>query len=39
MQLAQWIDHTLLRPDATEAEIAQLCEEAMQYKFFSVCVN
>ncbi len=39
MDLAQWIDHTLLRPDATEADIAQLCEEAMQYKFFSVCVN
>lgn len=39
MYLAQWIDHTLLRPDATEADIAQLCEEAMQYKFFSVCVN
>lgn len=39
MDLAQWIDHTLLRPDATETEIAQLCEEAQQYKFYSVCVN
>jgi deoxyribose-phosphate aldolase len=39
MDLAQWIDHTLLRPDATEADIAQLCDEAQQYKFFSVCVN
>nr|WP_238325889.1 deoxyribose-phosphate aldolase [Bryobacter aggregatus] len=33
------IDHTLLRADATEAEIALLCEEAAEYKFFSVCVN
>ncbi len=39
MDLAQWIDHTLLRPDATEADIAQLCDEAQQYKFYSVCVN
>jgi len=39
MDLAQWIDHTLLRPDATEAEIVQLCEEARQHKFFSICVN
>ncbi len=39
MELAQWIDHTLLRPDASDAEIAQLCEEAQQYKFYSVCVN
>lgn len=39
MDLAQWIDHTLLRPDATEAEIAQLCREAQEYKFYSVCVN
>lgn len=39
MELAQCIDHTLLRPDATEADIAQLCDEAREYKFFSVCVN
>ncbi len=36
---ASFIDHTLLRPDATEAEIKRLCEEAKQYKFFSVCVH
>lgn len=37
--LAGMIDHTLLKPDATLSEIRQLCEEAMQYKFASVCVN
>src|SRR5438132_7857057 len=33
------IDHTLLKPDATESEINRLCEEAAQYHFASVCVN
>jgi deoxyribose-phosphate aldolase len=33
------IDHTILRPDVTKADIEQLCREARQYKFFSVCVN
>ncbi len=37
--LASIIDHTLLRPDATEAEIVQLCEEARRYRFAAVCVN
>ena len=37
--LAGMIDHTILRPDATEAEIAQLCDEARRYRFASVCVN
>lgn len=32
------IDHTLLRPTATAADIAQLCEEAVEYGFVSVCV-
>ncbi|QIX61046.1 deoxyribose-phosphate aldolase [Hymenobacter sp. BT18] len=36
--LAARIDHTLLRPDATREQIAQLCAEAAQYKFASVCV-
>lgn len=35
---AEVIDHTLLRPTATPAEIAQLCEEAVEYGFVSVCV-
>ena len=38
-ELAGMIDHTLLKPDATIAEIKQLCEEAMQFNFVSVCVN
>src|SRR5215510_6232513 len=33
------IDHTLLKPDASESEIKRLCEEAAQYRFASVCVN
>ena len=37
--LAGMIDHTLLKPDATISEINQLCEEAIQYNFASVCVN
>lgn len=35
---AEVIDHTLLRPTATPTEIAQLCEEAVEYGFVSVCV-
>ncbi|MFZ9594749.1 MAG: deoxyribose-phosphate aldolase [Bdellovibrionia bacterium] len=37
--LAQLIDHTLLKPDATRAEIEQLCREAMEYGFATVCIN
>lgn len=37
--LAGMIDHTLLKPDATLSEIKQLCEEATQNNFASVCVN
>jgi deoxyribose-phosphate aldolase len=37
--LAKYIDHTLLKPDATQQEIAQLCYEARKYGFASVCVN
>jgi deoxyribose-phosphate aldolase len=33
------IDHTILRPDTTRTDIEQLCREARQYKFYSVCVN
>jgi deoxyribose-phosphate aldolase len=33
------VDHTLLKPEATEADIVRLCEEAAQYRFASVCVN
>lgn len=37
--LAGWIDHTLLRPEATAAQIKQLCAEAREHRFASVCVN
>jgi deoxyribose-phosphate aldolase len=37
--IARFIDHTLLKPDATQAQIAQLCHEARQYSFAAVCVN
>lgn len=37
--LARYIDHTLLRPDASAAEIDRLCDEAAEYRFASVCVN
>src|SRR5262245_31125594 len=39
MNLAKYIDHTLLKPDATQQEIAQLCFEARKHGFASVCVN
>ncbi len=38
-ELARLIDHTLLKPDATPAEIEQLCDEALRYRFASVCIN
>lgn len=38
-ELARLIDHTMLKPEATPAEIEQLCEEALRYRFASVCVN
>lgn len=38
-QLARLIDHTILKPEATQAEIKKLCEEALKYNFFSCCVN
>ena len=38
-QLARLIDHTLLKPDATPAEIEQICEEALEYQFASACIN
>ncbi len=37
--IAAIIDHTLLKPDATEAAIRQLCAEAREYGFATVCVN
>ncbi len=37
--IARAIDHTLLKPEATGADIARLCAEAREHGFFSVCVN
>ncbi len=39
MMLNQYIDHTLLKADATRADIDRLCAEAIEYRFASVCVN
>ncbi len=39
MDLNRLIDHTLLRPEATDDEVRRLCAEAREYDFFSVCVN
>ncbi len=37
--LARYIDHTLLKPEATPEQVERLCEEALRYHFASVCVN
>jgi deoxyribose-phosphate aldolase len=37
--LARYIDHTLLKPDATAADIDKLCAEAVRHRFASVCIN
>jgi deoxyribose-phosphate aldolase len=39
MELSQFLDHTLLKPTATPADIEQLCEEAILHQFYAVCVN
>ncbi|CAM5793761.1 deoxyribose-phosphate aldolase [Brevibacillus borstelensis] len=39
MKLNKYIDHTLLKPDATAAMIDKLCAEAREHDFASVCVN
>lgn len=39
MNLSKYIDHTLLKASATESDIIQLCNEAIQYNFYAVCVN
>ena len=39
MKLSKYIDHTLLKPQATEKDILKLIEEAKSYDFASVCVN
>lgn len=39
LDLAKRIDHTLLRPTGTRAEVERLCDEALQYRFASVCIQ
>ncbi|SHK07320.1 deoxyribose-phosphate aldolase [Paramaledivibacter caminithermalis] len=39
MKIQNYIDHTLLKPEATEEQIKKICEEAKKYGFASVCVN
>lgn len=39
MQFSKYIDHTLLKAYTTENEILQLCNEAVEYEFYAVCVN
>jgi len=39
LKIACLIDHTILKPEATRSEVQQVCAEALQYEFASVCVN
>jgi deoxyribose-phosphate aldolase len=39
MKINEYIDHTILKPEATEAQIINLCRQAKEYAFKSVCVN
>lgn len=39
MNIASYIDHTLLKPDATSKMVEKLCSEAIEYGFYSVCLN
>lgn len=38
-ELAKYIDHTLLSPQATKTDISKLCQEAIEHGFYAVCVN
>lgn len=39
MNIAHYIDHTLLKPNATINQVRELCQQAIEHKFYSVCVN
>ena len=39
MKLAKYFDHTILNPDATNEDVLNVCKEAKEHDFFSVCVN
>jgi deoxyribose-phosphate aldolase len=38
-EISRWIDHTILKPEATAQQVKKICEEALEYNFASVCVN
>ncbi|HEY8803997.1 MAG TPA: deoxyribose-phosphate aldolase [Clostridium sp.] len=39
MEISKYIDHTILKPDATADEVKKVCSEAREYNFASVCIN
>ena len=39
MDIAKYIDHTILKPESTVEDVKRLCKEAKEYNFASVCVN
>lgn len=39
MKFEKYFDHTILKPEATQEEVATICREAVEYEFASVCVN
>ena len=39
MKINEYIDHTILKPEATEKQVLQICREAKEHAFKSVCVN
>lgn len=39
MNLAKYIDHTILKPNSTKEQVKKICAEAIEYGFMSVCVN
>jgi len=39
MNIAKYIDHTILKPEATKNDIQKICSEAKEFGFYSVCVN
>lgn len=39
MNIAKYIDHTILKPDTTKEKVKEICVEAKEYNFYSVCVN
>lgn len=39
MNLAEYIDHTILKPEATAQDVRKLCREAAEHKFAAICVN